>query len=112
MYRGPFEGLVEQFTSPDFLLSRASASARLLQRGQAPPGMRTFALPLNSNLEMLLLGHRVGANDLLLFPASGELEAANTLGFHMLTFSIAPALLRQACSKTPSNPILNHKRRP
>lgn len=84
----PFLGEMFQWITPGFILSRGCFSSRVKQAGAPPPGLRTFAVPGTPNLQMLWRGRQVGGNDLMGFPAGGELDAISCPGFEVITVSV------------------------
>lgn len=77
------------------LLTNGRFGCQLDQRGNTPPGMRTFALPNPGCSEFRWFGHTVSANSLLLFPIHGEIECLTRPGFSVFTFSIPIEQLEQ-----------------
>ncbi len=91
--RGPFEGEVLQADAGSIFFTEGRFSRRLEQRGVAPPGMRTFAVPAHEDVRFIWRGQHVEPTDLLLFPRSGELHAVSQPDFHVFTLSLPESLL-------------------
>ncbi|MGI9244876.1 MAG: helix-turn-helix domain-containing protein [Verrucomicrobiales bacterium] len=80
-------------------IARARFDRMLLQRGQAPPGMRTFVIPVKPDSTLEWRGRRVGGCDLLVFPEGGELASCSPAGFDMITYSVPVHRLDQMCEE-------------
>ena len=91
----PFLGESFQLITPDFILSRATFNCRLKQSGEPPIGFRTFGVPATASLNLLWRSQPVTGNDLLIFPAGGELHAFSEPGFDIFTLSVAESLLEE-----------------
>ena len=80
-------------------IARARFDRKLLQRGQAPPGMRTFVIPVKPEATLEWRGHQVGGCDLLVFPEGGELASCSPAGFDMITYSVPVRQLERMCAE-------------
>ena len=91
----PFHGELFQLITEDFILSRGQFNCRMKQSGEPPVGFRTFAIPTTESLNMLWRGKPVTGNDLMIFPAGGELHAFSEPGFDVFTLSASEILLEK-----------------
>lgn len=70
-------------------MNTSSYSAATLQRGSAPAGTRTIALPMSIVGPMSWLNHDINAHSLMLFPANQELFSISKDAMQIATVSIA-----------------------
>ncbi len=89
--RGPFRGDLIQAQSATTLVTEATFSRRLHQRGEPPGGLRTVVFPANPSQQIVWRNHRVSGNQLMLFPRGCELDAVSAPGFHVFTISVSEA---------------------
>jgi AraC-like DNA-binding protein len=79
--------LVVQVMIDGLLMSRGRFGCHLQQYGETPPGSRTFALLEEDCSPVYWFGRQVGPNELLIFPADGEIQSISRPGFCTHTFS-------------------------
>lgn len=94
--RGLFQGSVFQATLGQMLITEARFGRSLQQEGCTPSGMRTFAFPASEQINMNWRRLDVGANDLLIFPANGEVSSISRSNFHVFTVSLPESELELA----------------
>ena len=94
--RGGFRGSFIQAGTPQLQIGRARLQGVLHQRGSAPPGLRTFAIPTEGNINLQWRGHEVGRDCALVFPESLELESTSNPDFDMLLVSVTEDSLEAA----------------
>lgn len=87
----PFQGELLQVFGGDHIVGRGVFSGPLRQRGAPPAGFRTVVLPAHESFSMLWRGHTIGPNDLMIFPAGGELLALTDARFDVFTLSFLEA---------------------
>jgi AraC family ethanolamine operon transcriptional activator len=92
--RGPFEGELLQAGAGRILFSEARFGRTLDQRGSAPPGMRTIALPAEQDVRFNWRKKTITGNDMLIFPRNGELESISQPDFHVFIVSLPECLLQ------------------
>lgn len=85
--RGRFNGEILVHMSSGLEFGRVILDRRILQRGQGPAGCRSFAIPARSEMNLEFRREQVGADDLLVFPADGELYSISEIGFDMYVVS-------------------------
>lgn len=83
----------------DLHIGRVRLGRRLLQRGGAPTGMRSFAIPAASGVDHLWRGYEVAENHLLIFPKNGELSSISYPGFDNLVVSVGVRTLERICEE-------------
>ncbi len=97
----------------DTLLSSARFGCFVEQQGATPQGMRTFAIMDRNAPPMNWFGHQVGPDSLLIFPASGEIDAISRPGFAVSTFSLSEAKLKSGLAgytgRDPEKLISRHE---
>jgi len=71
------------------LMSRALFGCQVMQRGNTPKGLRTFALAEEGCPPVYWFNRRVGPNELLVFPSHGEIDAISRSGFCIHTFCLS-----------------------
>ena len=79
---------VVQVMIDGLLMSRGRFGCHLQQYGETPSGSRTFALLEEDCSPVYWFGRQVGPNELLIFPADGEIQATSRPGFCNHTFSV------------------------
>lgn len=82
---------VLQVMMDGMLMSRGKFGCHLDQRGATPEGLRTFALLEEGCAPMHWFGRTVGPDDLLVFPAHGEIDVFSQPGFCNHTFCVSMA---------------------
>ena len=80
---------VLQVVMDGMLMSRGKFGCHLDQRGATPQGLRTFAMLEEGCAPMHWFGRTVGPNDLLVFPAHGEIDVFSQPGFCNHSFSVS-----------------------
>ena len=90
--RGPLDAELLQLGVGPVLVMRASFNRRFDQRGGAPPGLRTFALP-EERVEAEWCGHLASDAHLNAFSRGGEFHAVSPPGFAVHTVSVSEELL-------------------
>ena len=83
------EHRILQVMMDGMLMSRGYFGCHLDQRGSTPEGLRTFALLEEGCAPMHWFGRVVGPEDLLVFPAHGEIAVFSQPGFCNHTFCIS-----------------------
>jgi AraC family ethanolamine operon transcriptional activator len=94
--RGDFCGSVIQAGTPQLQIARTRLQGVLHQHGSAPAGLHTFAISTDGNISLQWRGHEVGANCILVFPPSRELESISIPDFDMLIVSVTEDSLEAA----------------
>ena len=79
--------LVQVFSGP-VILTRCALNRRVEQRGAAPLGYRTFAIPTADAVKVRWRGLDVAGNHLMLFPEGEGLDAVSEVGFQVVTVSV------------------------
>jgi AraC-like DNA-binding protein len=107
---GGFTGRVKQLVSRDMLITYARFQSCLDQSGSTPPGYRTFVIPGRNCNGFWWRGHNVTRNDLLVFPASSELQCASHEDFEVCTISLQTVYLEQLVDSLGLNGCLDRTR--
>lgn len=92
---GLFKPKVFQAVTGSILISNVLFGCHVEQRGTTPEGMRTFAVLNEDSPELYWFGHVVNKDELLVFPAHGEIESFTRVGFGVTTISIPENLLAE-----------------
>jgi len=95
MGTGGLVGHLKQLASKDVLITYARFNKRLDQSGATPPGYRTFAIPGYGCHSFWWRGHKVTRDDLLVFPASNELQSVSFEDFEVFTISVKISYLER-----------------
>lgn len=74
-------------------LGTVNFNRKFEQRGITPIGYRTFAIPADAAQFFKWRDYHIKDNYLMLFPASGEIDAVNYPGFKVFTFSLSEKLI-------------------
>jgi AraC family ethanolamine operon transcriptional activator len=90
---GRFSGEHHQIVTPEILINEARYNRHLLQKGNIPPGMRTFGVIAQDSTPFNWRKEEVTRNSILIFPKGAELDATTLPGFHVYTLSIREDLL-------------------
>ena len=93
--RGRFEGELLQVGGGRVLFTEARFGRVLDQRGSAPPGVRTIALPAARDVRFNWRKKTITGNDMLIFPPNGELESISQPDFHVFILSLPECLLQE-----------------
>ena len=88
-----FRASLNMFSDTFFAISRISLQGKLVHRGFAPIGFRTFIIPINYNDKFIWYNKGASGNELLIFPKSGELNAVTFNNFDAIIVSIENNLL-------------------
>lgn len=94
--RGGFLGEMGQVSADSVTVIHCQFNRRLQQLGSAPPGCRTFAVPLRDHTPLAWRGHEVLSGDLMGFGSDVEMSAISLPGFHVFAVSIGEELLVDA----------------
>lgn len=76
---------------------RARLGRRLIQKGAAPAGMRSFGLLAARNIQIFWHGRQVTGGDLFVFPLGGELDSVTQCDFDVVVVSLREDALLAAC---------------
>lgn len=79
----------------EILISSVHFGCHVEQRGATPQGMHTFAVLSADCPDFHWFGHMVNKDELLVFPAHGEVDCFTRAGFGVTTISIPEDLLRE-----------------
>ncbi|MCP4010486.1 MAG: AraC family transcriptional regulator [Proteobacteria bacterium] len=90
-----FKSYIFQLVASRILISSAHFGCHVEQRGTTPEGMRTFAVLNEDCPELLWFGQIINQDNLLVFPAHGEIESFSRAGFGVTTISIPADLLAE-----------------
>jgi AraC-like DNA-binding protein len=107
---GGFTGRVKQLASRDVLITYARFRSGLDQSGGTPPGYRTFVIPGRNCNGFWWRGHNITRDDLLVFPASNELQCASHEDFEVFTISLQISYLEQLVDNLGLNGFLDRAR--
>ncbi len=86
----PFRSILRQAHSKQLLVTSASFSAQLEQRGEAPKGLWTFGL-LQGNSPNIIWRGRTLSDQIAVYRPGSEIDAFSPSGFNVLTLSISPS---------------------
>ena len=86
---GPLSAEILQVGAGAALLTRARFSRRFHQRGESPPGLRTFGLIERGVTDVTWCGRELGESSLAVFHPEGEFDAVSAPGFGCYTLSYA-----------------------
>ncbi len=106
-----FKPRIFQAITGSILISNARFGCHVEQRGSTPPGMRTFAVPHEDCPDFYWFGQIVSHEDILLFPAYGEIESFTRAEFSVTTISIPENQLAEFFERNDINKV-NHIIRP
>lgn len=95
--RGQFQGELLQFGTGGVHVAEARFGSSLNQKGIAPRGLRTIAVPAQENLRISWRGSQVDGQSLMVFPREGELASVSRPDFHVYTCSFPEELLSDIC---------------
>jgi AraC family ethanolamine operon transcriptional activator len=77
----------------------AQFNRKIYQRGAAPVGKRTVAIPLYPDMELQWYGQHVTGCDLMVFPDDGELVSLSLPQFEVVVYSISTEHLERMCAE-------------
>ena len=90
---GQFFATVHQIATPEVLITGAHFNRHLIQKGEQPPGMRTFVILAEDGTPFIWRKQEVTRNSFIIFPQDAELDAASLKGFHVYTLSLAEQIV-------------------
>ncbi len=88
--RSSFRSLLRQTHTKQLLVTSASFSAHLEQRGEAPKNLWTFAF-LQGNSPDIIWRGRTLSDQVAVYRPGSEIDAFSPSGFNVLTLSISPS---------------------
>ncbi len=97
--QGRFVGEMEQVSAGAVTVLRCQFNRKLQQLGNAPPGCRTFAVPMPGHTPHMWRRHEVTSEDLTAFGANAELNCTSMPGFHVFAVSIGEELMAEAAQR-------------
>jgi AraC family ethanolamine operon transcriptional activator len=93
--RGRFEGELLQVVAGRILFTEARFGRTLDQKGAAPPGVRTIALPAEQDVRFKWRNKTITGNEVFIFPQNGELESISRPDFHVFIVSLPESVLQE-----------------
>jgi len=97
--RGPLQGAIFQVFGAVAVLGHMRVDRAVDQRGSVPAACRTFVIAGSSEMRMHWRGQAVDGNDLLIFPAAGELHAVSRDDFEVFTLTVPETVLAEELSR-------------
>jgi len=91
--RGNFETEIIQVGVDDFLLTQASFSRFIDQKGSSPPGLWTFAILTNESSPIIWRGRKISNKSVMIYAPGSEIDAQSRPGFDVYTLSYPESLL-------------------
>ena len=91
--RGHFKADIHQIQTSEVLITKAKFNRNLLQKGEAPRGMRTFGIMPTESTPSIWRKKEVNPSRIVVFPKDCELESASLAGFKIYTVSIAEEII-------------------
>ena len=98
--KNDFSAYLHMFSSETFTLGRTKIHGKIEQRGRAPKGFRSIAIPVDYNSEFVWLSKKVSGNKLLIFPRDGVLDGVSFYDFDVYVVSIEESMLLQILENT------------
>ena len=92
---GRFYTDLHQIKTPEVLITDVCFNRRLIQKGNQPPGMRTFVLMEEKATPFVWRKQEMTRDRFIIFPKNCELDAASIEGFHIYTLSLAEHLVEE-----------------
>ena len=92
---GRFYTDLHQIKTPEILITDVCFNRRLIQKGNQPPGMRTFVLMEEKATPFVWRKQEMTRDRFIIFPKNAELDAASTEGFQIYTLSLAEHLVEE-----------------
>jgi AraC family ethanolamine operon transcriptional activator len=92
---GRFEGELLQAVVGQILFTEARFGRTLEQKGSAPPGLRTIAIPASQDVRFNWRKKTITGNDMLIFPRHGDWESFSQPDFHVFIMSLPECLLQE-----------------
>lgn len=103
---GKFNARLQQCGLENGQLGKAKFNRKLNQSGLTPAGLRTYVVPANPDLQLNWRRHQVSGNDLMIFPANGELASISNSCFEVFTISLADEWLEKQADSLESRQAL------
>jgi AraC-like DNA-binding protein len=95
---GDFHSKLLMFGNEHALFTRATLGRRLLQQGSPPPGLVTFGLLADPNINMYWRNIDVNGDHLFIFPPGSELHSISQADFDVFVVSLSEQKLDQICA--------------
>jgi len=95
MDRGRFYTDLHQIKTPEVLITEVFFNRRLIQKGNQPPGMRTFVIMAENAAPFVYRKQEMTRDRFIIFPKNGELDAASIEGFHVYSISLAEHVVEE-----------------
>jgi AraC family ethanolamine operon transcriptional activator len=95
---GDFHSELLMFGNEHVLFTRATIGRRLLQQGSPPPGLVTFGLMTEPNINMYWRNIDVCGDHLFIFPPGSELHSISQADFDVFVVSLSEEKLDQVCA--------------
>lgn len=87
------------------IINTGEFSSATLQRGSAPTGMRTFAVPLAQEQPFLWRGQEVVKGSTMIFPIDRELFCVNSGGLDIFTLSVEQDVVDRLLASWDLDPV-------
>ena len=97
--RGGFSGSLRQLAVPEAQISRVRLQGVVHQRGVAPEGYFSFAVPLRRGMDLVWRHQRIEQNQVLVYQSSGEIECTSQRDFEVLILAVSKAALGGALDR-------------
>ena len=92
---GRFIADLHQVMTPEVLITDVHFNRHLIQKGDQPPGMKTFVIMAEDATPFVWRKQEVTRDNLIVFPDDSELDAVSRGGFHVYTLSLAEHIVKE-----------------
>lgn len=92
---GRFIAELHQIGTPDFLITDVRFNRHLIQHGNPPEGMSTFALMAEDSTPFIWRKQQVTQRSLIVFPKGTGFDATTLAGFHVYTLSLSEHIVSE-----------------
>jgi AraC family ethanolamine operon transcriptional activator len=102
---GHFKADLHQIQGPNILITKAEFNRNLMQRGEAPQGMRTFGIMSEVSTPSIWRKQEMNPNRIVIFPKDSELESASLAGFEIYTVSVSEKYIEERLCQEESTSL-------
>ena len=103
--RGHFKADIHQIQTSEVLITKAKFNRNLLQKGEAPRGMRTFGIMPTESTPSIWRKKEVNPSRIVVFPKDCELESTSLAGFKIYTVSISEEIIEERLYREGSDSL-------
>lgn len=94
---GVFSSELIMFGNANTIFTNAKLGRRILQKGATPPGLITFGVLANPNINIHWRNYDISGDKLFIFPPGGELYSVSQPDFDVFALSLSEETINRTC---------------